>query len=74
MSTLLSGEAKDTVSEELSLLFDLGSRAKRLAALQTEVERILLQDTINKEDSIFLEDAMHELGYFKTPKRKYHED
>src|SRR5690606_30292536 len=74
MSTLLSEEAKDTVSEELTLLFGLGSRAKRLAALQGEVERILLQDTINKEDSIFLEDAMHELGYFKTPKRKYHED
>src|SRR5690554_5410041 len=74
MSVLLSGETKDTVSEELKLLFDLGTRAKRLAALQGEVERILLQDTINKEDSIFLEDAMHELGYFKTPKQKDHED
>ena len=74
MSTLLSEEAKDTVSEEFNLLFDLGTRAKRLAALQGEVERILLQDTINKEDSIFLEDAMHELGYFKTPKQKHHED
>ena len=70
MSQLLYGEAKDAVSGELSLLFDLGTRAKRLAALQGEVERILLQDTINKEDSIFLEDAMHELGYFKTPKTK----
>src|SRR5690606_37776450 len=74
MSALLSGETKDTVSEELNLLFDLGTRAKRLAALQGEVERILLQDTINKEDSIFLEAAMHELGYFKTPKLKDHED
>lgn len=74
MSALLSGETKDTVSEELNLLFDLGTRAKRLAALQGEVERILLQDTINKEDSIFLEDAMHELGYFKTQKQKRHED
>lgn len=74
MSVLLSGEAKDTVSEELNLLFDLGTRAKRLAALQGEVERILLQDTINKEDSIFLEDAMHELGYFKNPTQKDHED
>ena len=74
MSALLSGETKDTVSEELNLLFDLGTRAKRLAALQGEVERILLQDTINKKDSIFLEDAMHELGYFKTPKQKDHED
>lgn len=74
MSQLLSGEAKDAVSGELSLLFDLGNRAKRLAALQGEVERILLQDTINKEDSIFLEDAMHELGYFKNPKQKSHED
>lgn|SRR5690554_5515562 len=74
MSALLSGDAKDAVSGEISLLFDLGTRAKRLAALQGEVERILLQDTINKEDSIFLEDAMHELGYFKTPKQKNHED
>lgn len=74
ISALLSGDAKDAVSGEISLLFNLGTRAKRLAALQGEVERILLQDTINKKDSIFLEDAMHELGYFKTPKQKDHED
>jgi hypothetical protein len=74
MSQLLYDEAKGTVSGELSLLFDLGTRAKRLAALQGEVERILLQDTIKKEDSIFLEDAMHELGYFKNPIQKSHED
>src|SRR5690606_11900201 len=67
MSALLYSEARSAVSGELSLLFDLGTRAKRLAALQTEVERIILLDTIKKEDSIFLEDAMHELGYFKTP-------
>lgn len=70
MSALLYSEARSAVSGELSLLFDLGTRAKRLAALQTEVERIILLDTIKKEDSIFLEDAMHELGYFKTPKTK----
>lgn len=74
MSPLLHGEAKDAVSGELSLLFDLGTRAKRLAALQGEVGRILLQDTINKEDSTFLQDAMHELGYFKNPKPESHED
>jgi len=74
MSQLLYDEAKGNISGELSLLFDLGTRAKRLAALQGEVERILLQDTINKEDSIFLEDAMHELGYFKNPTQKSHED
>lgn len=70
MSALLYGEARSAVSGELSVLFDLGTRAKRLAALQAEVERILLQDTINKKDSIFLENAMHELGYFKKPQTK----
>src|SRR5690554_2831969 len=74
MSTLLYDEAKNAVSGELSLLFDLGTRAKRLAALQAEVERILLKDTINREDSIFLEDAMHELEYFNNPNQENHED
>ena len=74
MSALLYGEARSAVSGELSLLFDLGTRAKRLAALQAEVERILLQDTVNIEDSIFLEDAMHELEYFNNPNQENHED
>jgi len=74
MSELSYENAKSTVSEEVSTLLDLGVRAKRMAVLKSEMERILLKDTIDKEDSIFLEEAMQELGYFNNPKPQNHED
>ena len=74
MSELSYENAKSTVSEEVSTLLDLGVRAKRMAVLKSEMERILLKDTIDKEDSIFLEEAMQELGYFNNQKPQTHED
>ena len=74
MSELSYENAKSTVSEEVSTLLDLGVRAKRMAVLKSEMERILLKDTIDKEDSIFLEEAMQELGYFNNQKPQNHED
>lgn len=74
MSELSYENVKSTVSEEVSTLLDLGVRAKRMAVLKSEMERILLKDTIDKEDSIFLEEAMQELGYFNNQKPQTHED
>ena len=74
MSELSYENAKSTVSEEVSTLLDLGVRAKRMAVLKSEMERILLKDIIDKEDSIFLEEAMQELGYFNNQKPQNHED
>src|SRR5690554_1539190 len=74
MSELSYENAKSTVSEEVSTLLDLGVRARRMAVLKSQMERILLKDTIDKKDSIFLEEAMQELGYFNKPKQENHED
>ena len=74
MSELSYENAKSTVSEEVSTLLDLGVRARRMAVLKSQMERILLKDTIDKKDSIFLEEAMQELGYFNKPKQEKHED
>lgn len=67
-------EGSGTTSNELELLLDLGGRAKRLYALQGEIERLLSKDTLGQEDSLFLEKALEELEYFENHKPKADED
>lgn len=67
-------EGAGTTSTELGLLLDLGGRAKRLYALQGEIERLLSKDTLSQEDSLFLEKAFEELEYFENHKQKADED
>jgi hypothetical protein len=67
-------EGAGTTSTELGLLLDLGGRAKRLYALQGEIEGLLSKDTLNQEDSLFLEKALEELEYFENHKPKADED
>lgn len=61
----------DGLSGEFSAMQDLSSRAAKMADLKGEIERILSQDSISKEDSVFLEKAIEQLQYFK---RKSKED
>src|SRR5690554_847659 len=63
-----------TTSTELGLLLDLGGRAKQLYALQREIDRLLSKDTLNQEDSLFLEKAFEELEYFENHKPQADED
>ena len=67
-------EGAGTTSTELKLLLDLGGRAKQLYALQREIDRLLSKDTLNQEDSLFLEKAFEELKYFENHKPKADED
>src|SRR5690554_5588546 len=67
-------EGAGTTSTELGLLLDLGGRAKRLYALQGEIERLLSKDTLSQEDSLFLEKAFEELKYFENHKPQADED
>jgi hypothetical protein len=47
----------------------LSSRALKIAELETEIERIIGQDSISEEDSAYLEKAIEQLQYFnKQPK------
>ena len=67
-------EGTGTTSTELGLLLDLGGRAKRLYALQGEIERLLSKETLSQEDSLFLEKALEELEYFENHKPQADED
>src|SRR5690606_34594293 len=67
-------EGAGTTSTQLGLLLDLGGRAKRLYALQGEIERLLSKDRLSQEDSLFLEKALEELEYFENHKPKADED
>src|SRR5690606_8475838 len=67
-------EGTGTTSTDLGLLLDLGGRAKRLYALQGEIERLLSKETLSQEDSLFLEKALEELEYFENHKPKADED
>src|SRR5690606_34110347 len=67
-------DGADATSTELGLLLDLGGRAKRLYALQREIERLLSKDTLSQEDSLFLEKAFEELEYFENHKPQADED
>jgi predicted Holliday junction resolvase-like endonuclease len=52
--------------EEFSALQNLSSRAMKMTELKTEIERIIGQDSISKEDSAFLEKAIEQLQYFNN--------
>lgn len=54
---------------ELSALQNLSSKALQIAELKAEIERIISQDSISKEDSIYLEKAIEQLQYFTNPTR-----
>lgn len=51
---------------EFSALQNLSSRAMKMAELKTEIERIISQESISEEDSVFLEKAIEELQYFNN--------
>ena len=52
--------------EELSAIQNLSSRAIEISELKTEIERIIGQDSISKEDSVYLEKAIEQLQYFNN--------
>lgn len=52
--------------EELSAFQNLSSRAIKMAELKVEIERIIGQDSISKEDSAYLEKAIEQLQYFNN--------
>lgn len=58
---------------ELSALQELSSRAIQMNELKTQIERIISQESISKEDSIYLEKAIEQLQYFNNqPKEDEH--
>lgn len=65
---------KNGVSGEISTILDLSDRAKRLSILKSDIERVIKQKEITEEDSIFLENAIHELEYFNNQNKSNHED
>ena len=67
-------EISGTVTNEINTILDLGDRVKRISLLKLEVERIILQDNISEEDSMFLEMAILELEYFNNQNKKSNED
>jgi hypothetical protein len=62
------------VADEVSALFQIGNEAKRIGQLKREVERIIAQDKIDLQDSIFLENAISELEKYQKLNSKDHED
>lgn len=54
------------LSNEFSALQDLTLRAAKMAELNSEIERIITQDSISKTDSAYLEKAIEQLQYFNT--------
>lgn len=67
-------EIKSGVSGEISTILYLSDRAKRLSILKSDIERVIKQKEITEEDSIFLENAIHELEYFNNQNKSNHED
>lgn len=55
---------------EFSALQDLSSRAVKMAELKTEIERIISQESMSKEDSAYLEKAIEQLQYFNTKSKE----
>ena len=62
------------VADEVSALFQIGNEAKRIGQLKREVERIIAQEKIDLQDSIFLENAISELEKYQKLNSKDHED
>lgn len=67
-------DIKNDVSGEISTLLNLGDRVRRISFLKSEIERIIRQEQITEEDSIFLENAIGELEYFNNQTKNNHED
>ena len=61
------------IGGEFSALQNLSSKAVKIAELKAEIERIISQDSISKEDSTYLEKAIEQLQYF-TNQSKDNED
>src|SRR5690554_5696164 len=51
-------EIKNGVSGEISTILNLGDRVKTMSILKSEIERVIQQEQISEEDSIFLENAI----------------
>lgn len=54
------------VGDEFSVFQNLSSRAVKMIELKAEIERILSQESISKEDSTYLEKAIEQLQYFNS--------
>lgn len=67
-------EIKSSVSGEISTILNLSERMKRISILKSEVERVIQQEHLSEEDSIFLENAILELEYFNNKNAKNYED
>ncbi|WP_114751976.1 hypothetical protein [Pleomorphovibrio marinus] len=62
------------IADEFSTLFKIGNEAKRIGQLKSEVERIIAQEEIDLQDSIFLENAILELKRYHPINPQHHED
>lgn len=58
------------LGSEFSALQNLSSRAVKMAELKTEIERIISQESMSKEDSAYLEKAIEQLQYFNTKSKE----
>ncbi len=65
---------KNEVSGEVSTLLSLTDRISRMSLLRSEIERIIQQEQITAEDSVFLENAIQELEYFNNQNKLIYED
>lgn len=67
-------DIKNEVSGEISTLLNLTDRISRMSLLRSEIERIIQQEQITAEDSVFLENAIQELEYFNNQNKLIYED
>ena len=67
-------DVKNEVSGEVSTLLNFTDRISRMSILRSEIERIIQQEQITAEDSVFLENAIQELEYFNNQKKLIYED
>lgn len=55
---------------EFSALQNISLRAGKMVELKAEIERILSQEPISEEDSIYLEKAIEQLQYFNNKSKE----
>jgi len=67
-------DVKNEVSGEVSTLLNFSDRISRMSLLRSEIERIIQQQQITAEDSVFLENAIQELEYFNNQNKLIYED
>lgn len=58
------------IGGEFSALQNLSSRAVKMVELKTEIDRIISQESMSKEDSAYLEKAIEQLQYFNTKSKE----